>query len=144
MNPRFWQHKSLREVSPAEWEALCDGCGKCCLHKLEDTDTGDLYYTNVACQLLDPDSCRCGDYAHRHQRVPDCVQLTPDNVGDCRWLPATCGYRVVAEGQELPPWHPLISGDPASVHGAGISAQGRVVSEQAVEDLEEHVLEYPL
>lgn len=144
MSLPFWQRKSLDEMSRSEWEALCDGCGKCCLHKLEDVDSGDLYYTNVACRLLDLNSCRCSDYQNRHQRVADCLRLTPNNLGDCRWLPATCGYRLVAEGKDLPEWHPLISGDPATVHAAGVSARGRVVSEQTVDDLADHVIDQPL
>lgn len=140
MTPRFWQHKPLAALSSEEWEALCDGCGKCCLHKLEDIDSGELYYTNVACRLLDLHTCRCGDYAHRHQRVADCIQLTPANLGDCRWLPSTCAYRLVAEGKDLPTWHPLVSGNAISVHAAGVSARNRAVSEQEVDDLEDHIL----
>ncbi len=122
----FWKTKPLSELSNREWEALCDGCGKCCLAKLEDEDTGDIYWTSVGCRLFDGATCRCHDYENRLARVPDCVQLTPENVGTIPWLPATCGYRLVAEGKDLLWWHPLISGDPETVHEAGISMRGRV------------------
>jgi len=129
----FWLAKSLEEMTPAEFESLCDGCGKCCLHKLEDEDTGDVYYTKVACRFLDHDSCRCQEYSQRQTLVPECVVLTPESVKDTYWLPETCAYRLIAEGAPLFDWHPLISGDPDSVHKAGMSVAGQVVHESAVD-----------
>ena len=122
----FWRAKGLEAMSPAEWESLCDGCARCCLVKLEDEETGEIAYTDVGCTLLDAKSCRCRDYPGRQARVPDCVRLTPDVVGALHWLPPTCAYRLVAEGRDLYWWHPLVSGDPRSVHLAGISVQDRV------------------
>lgn len=122
----FWKQKSLEQMTAAEWESLCDGCGRCCLVKLEDEDTGAIAYTDVGCTLFDGEACRCRDYAHRDTRVPDCVRLTPQSVRTLRWLPPTCGYRLVAEGRDLPWWHPLVSGDPESVHTAGVSVRGRM------------------
>ena len=135
----YWKRKRLEDMSKEEWEGLCDGCGQCCLHKLEDVDTGDIALTNVACRYLDLGSCRCGDYANRKVNVPDCVQLTPQNARELAWLPASCGYRLVARGQDLAWWHPLVSGDPGSVHEAGISVRGEAVSEDRVRDVQEHV-----
>jgi uncharacterized cysteine cluster protein YcgN (CxxCxxCC family) len=142
--PDFWRRKRLEELSPDEWEALCDGCGRCCLHKLEDADTRELSYTRVACRLLDLDTCRCGDYANRHRRVPDCVSITPAVLRSCRWLPWTCAYRRLAEGRDLAWWHPLVSGDAATVVQAGISVRGRVLSERhvPVEGLDEHEIRW--
>lgn len=128
----FWETKTLAEMSQDEWESLCDGCGKCCLIGLEDADTGEIYLTDVACKLFDGASCRCSDYANRKARVPDCVQLTPQNVGELAWLPKTCAYRLVHEKRPLYPWHPLVSGDPESVHAAGVSVRGKVRSEVGV------------
>lgn len=140
----FWKQKSLREMTAAEWESLCDGCGRCCLHKLEDMDSGAVHYTRVACRLLDLDSCRCLDYSHRTARVPDCETLTPDKLTQIAWLPVTCAYRLVAEGKDLPSWHPLVSGDPQSVHDAGVSVRLLAVSEVEVDDYEPYVLEHSL
>jgi uncharacterized cysteine cluster protein YcgN (CxxCxxCC family) len=125
----FWETKTLQQMTPQEWESLCDGCGNCCLHKLRNDDTGDLFHTNVACRLLDGNSCRCSAYAERKRLVPDCVVLTPARAAKFDWLPATCAYRLLAEGKPLPEWHPLISGDPESVHRAGISVRGKTISE---------------
>lgn len=140
----FWRRKSLNELTREQWESLCDGCGRCCLHKLEDEDSGELYFTNLACHLLDPHSCRCGNYGQRFQLVPDCISLRAEDIRRFAWLPSTCAYRLLAEGHDLPDWHPLVSGDPESVHRAGISARGRTVCEtQAADDIEEHIVEWP-
>ena len=143
MNVRpFWQTKSLEEMTHEEWESLCDGCGKCCLIKLEDGDSGEIDHTDVACKLLDLETCRCGNYARRKQIVPDCIVLTPDKINSLRWMPSTCAYRLISEGKDLPDWHPLVSGEFESVHRAGISVRGRAVSEDDVpdEDLEDHIV----
>ncbi|PRD45230.1 YcgN family cysteine cluster protein [Phyllobacterium phragmitis] len=128
MTRPFWQTKTLEELSRKEWESLCDGCGRCCLHKLQDEDTDEIYLTSVACTLLDADTCQCSDYPDRRKKVPDCVFLTPEIVHESAWLPKTCGYRLVAEGQDLYWWHPLVSGDPNTVHEAGISVRGKVTA----------------
>lgn len=141
----FWRRKRLEEMTPAEWESLCDGCGKCCLIKLEDPDSEEIAHTDVSCHLLDLGSCRCGDYDRRKEIVEDCVVLTPEEVGRLRWMPSTCAYRLLAEGKDLAWWHPLVSGDPESVHRAGISVRGRAVTEAKVPDeaLEDHIVEWP-
>jgi uncharacterized cysteine cluster protein YcgN (CxxCxxCC family) len=139
----FWKAKRLEEMSAAEWESLCDGCGRCCLHKLRHDDSGELSFTNVACRLLDLHSCRCGDYAARRRLVPDCVQLSPGALTDIDWLPPTCAYRRLAEGRDLAWWHPLVSGDPESVHRAGVSVRGRAISETRAGALEDHVVDWP-
>lgn len=142
----FWREKSLDEMDPTEWESLCDGCGRCCLVKLEDEDTGDVHYTSVGCKLLDGASCRCRDYPNRSAQVADCVRLTPDTVRSLSWLPVTCAYRRVSEGKDLMWWHHLVSGDPDTVHRAGISVRGRVdAGEDDVElvDLVDYVTDWP-
>lgn len=143
MSEPFWKTKSMSEMSTAEWESLCDGCARCCLHKLEDIDTGEVHYTSVVCKLM-TDDCRCSRYAERSRLVPDCVQLTPERAVEFRWLPTTCAYRLVAEGKDLPGWHPLVSGDPAAVHEAGISVRGKVLSEDHVhpEAMDEHIIRW--
>jgi uncharacterized protein len=122
----FWRVKTLEEMSTSEWESLCDGCGRCCLVKLEDEDSGEIHFTDIGCRLLDGKSCRCTDYPRRRRRVRDCVKLTPATVRSLPWLPVTCAYRVVAEGGDLAWWHPLVSGSDETVHDAGISVRGRV------------------
>ncbi len=139
----FWKTKSLEQMSRAEWESLCDGCGRCCLHKLRDDDTEELAFTNVACRLLDLESCRCKDYANRKQHVPDCVKLTVARVRKIDWLPPTCAYRLLAEGGDLAWWHPLVSGRAETVHEAGVSVRGRAIAERAAGDLEDHVVDWP-
>ena len=141
----FWTTKSLSELTPDEWESLCDGCARCCLVKLEDIDTGELHYTDVACALLNLKVCRCTDYARRAEHVPDCVQLTPQRLDEIDWLPETCAYRLISEGKDLYWWHPLVSGSANTVHEAGVSVRGRVVSESDVahSDLEERCVTWP-
>ncbi len=143
----FWRLKTLAEMTAAEWESLCDGCGRCCLNKLEEEDSGRIYYTSVGCRLFDPETCRCKDYAHRQTWVEDCLQLTPENVPETPWLPPTCAYRLVAEGKDLYWWHPLVSGDAETVHAAGVSVRGRVAaSESDVPDerLEDYLVDWPM
>jgi len=140
----FWNTKTLDEMSSEEWESLCDGCGRCCLHKLEDIDTGLYFYTNIACRLLDCEKCHCTNYAQRRTLVKDCVLITPYDSDQYSWLPLTCAYRRLAEGKSLEWWHPLISGKPETVHEAGISVRGRTVSENSVstEQLEDHIISW--
>ncbi len=145
-DPPFWKRKSLAEMSTAEWESLCDGCGRCCLNKLEDEDTGEIFFTEVGCRLLDCKTCRCRDYANRTATVEDCLQLTPQNVGELTWLPPTCAYKLLAQGRDLYWWHPLVSGDPETVHAAGVSVRGRVVAREdqiREEELEDHIVAWP-
>jgi uncharacterized protein len=139
----FWKTKRLEDMNPTEWESLCDGCGRCCLHKLRDDETNELSFTEVACHLLDLHSCQCQNYANRKAIVPDCVGLTAEELRKIDWLPPTCGYRRVAEGKDLSWWHPLISGDPNTVHTAGISVRGRAISERRAGTLESHIVDWP-
>jgi uncharacterized cysteine cluster protein YcgN (CxxCxxCC family) len=143
MLPRFWEQKSLAELDPQEWESLCDGCAKCCLHKLEDEDSGEVFYTKVVCRYMD-EQCRCTEYQQRNVLVPNCVWLKPEDVAEFHWLPQTCAYRLVAEGKPLPDWHHLISGDTNTVHEAGISIKGRALSEDYVhpDGFEEHIIHW--
>lgn len=134
MNDQFWKRKSLAEMTPDEWESLCDGCGLCCMHKVQDEDSDDVFYTDVACRLFDIDTCRCTDYANRAQQVADCLVLTPDEKDAYEWLPGSCAYRRLADGLDLPGWHPLLTGRPESVHEAGISMQGKAVSEKDADE----------
>lgn len=140
----FWHAKPLAEMTPEEWESLCDGCGRCCLHKLQDEDSGLLFYTNVACRLLDPQHCRCSNYAQRMSLVQDCLSLATNPAARFDWLPLSCAYRRLANGQSLEWWHPLVSGDPDTIHQAGISVRGKTVPEAAVarEELEDHIIHW--
>ena len=147
LKDRFWERRPLAKMSPKEWEALCDGCGKCCLNKLEDEETGRVALTRIACRLLDDDTCRCAHYDNRHQFVPDCIVLRPDNLDThAYWMPDTCAYRLLWQGNPLPDWHPLISGTAESVHDAGVSVRGITLSEFDVpeEDWEDHIIEEPI
>lgn len=143
MNNFFWKDKNLKQMDMREWELLCDGCAKCCLEKLEDEETKEIAYTNVACRLLDIDTCRCSDYRNRQKLVYSCIKLTPEKVATLPWLPSTCAYRLLHEGKDLPDWHPLISNDPDSCQKAGMSCHGRIISERIVTDLEDHICTWP-
>lgn len=147
LRPRFWATIPMADMTSPEWEALCDGCGKCCLNKLEDADTGEVALTRVACRLLDDDTCRCAQYPIRHQFVPECITLDPATIKkSLYWLPQTCAYRLLTEGKPLYDWHPLITRDPDSVRRAGMSMQGRTVSEFEIDedDWEDHIIEEPM
>ncbi len=139
----FWKTKTLEQMTHEEWESLCDGCGRCCLHKLRDDVTEALSFTNVACRLLDLQGCGCSNYPNRQAHVPDCVSLTPEALDEIDWLPPSCGYRRVQEGRGLAWWHPLVSGDPATVHEAGVSVRGRAVSEETSGPLDRHLADWP-
>lgn len=141
----FWS-KPLDQLTKSEWESLCDGCGRCCLVKLEDEDDGKVYFTNITCKLLDCQSCRCTNYEKRATAVPDCVTLTPETVAEIPWLPPTCAYRLRAEGKDLPWWHPLVSGSPETVHSAGISVRGRtgpMEDDIPFEDYPDYIVRWP-
>lgn len=141
-DPAWFDSLPLEALDPQQWEALCDGCALCCLHKIQDSESGEIHYTAVHCGLLDADSCRCSDYPRRLQRVPECISLDAQGAHDFTWLPASCAYRLRAEGKRLPEWHPLVSGDPQSVHRAGISIRGRAISDEYVhpDGYDEHVI----
>ena len=139
----FWRRKTLSEMSRPEWESLCDGCARCCLLKLEDIDTGEIAYTDISCKLLDSGACRCSDYENRQLSVPDCVVLEAKKIVDLGWMPSSCAYRLIAEKKDLAWWHPLVSGDPNTVHEAGISVRGRVVPEQRGDDPEDRIVTWP-
>ncbi|MES9824742.1 MAG: YcgN family cysteine cluster protein [Candidatus Thiodiazotropha endolucinida] len=138
----FWITTPLETMSREMWESLCDGCGKCCLQKLEDEETREIFNTNIVCDLLDLENCRCTHYAQRSKLVPNCVTLTPEDLNDPYWLPQTCAYRLLAEGKQLPDWHPLITGDPESVKNAGHSIRGKVIRESAADDWEHHLVDW--
>ncbi|MFT4518547.1 MAG: putative cysteine cluster protein YcgN (CxxCxxCC family) [Halioglobus sp.] len=140
----WWHEKKLEDLNPVEWEALCDGCAKCCLHKLEDEDSGEIHYTKVRCRYLDEQSCSCSDYKNRSVLVPNCIDLKGADVAGLNWLPNTCAYRLRARGEQLPNWHPLVSGDPESVHEATVSIRGRAVSEEYVhpDGYDEHIVHW--
>lgn len=139
----FWKNKTLAELNPEEWEALCDGCGWCCLYKLQDDEDSAIYYTNVTCHLLNLKSLRCTDYPNRHTRVPTCIKITPENIPTLDWLPDTCAYRRISDGCDLPEWHPLVTGDRLSVLRAGASIQGWSISEHGVDldNLEDYLID---
>lgn len=141
----FWKTKTLAQMNDREWENLCDGCGKCCVFTLEDADSGEIYRTDVACKLFDTTTCQCRNYANRKKIVHDCVKLTPKNVAKLDWLPPTCGYRLVSEGQDLPWWHPLVSGDPETVHTANASARNRTRPEGRIKipGLMKRIIQWP-
>ena len=144
LRDRYWEHVPLKKMTAPEWEALCDGCGKCCLNKIEYEDTGEVEFTRVACRLLDGTSCRCSSYDNRHQFVPECVRLNPKTIAKVAyWLPKTCAYKLLHDGNPLPDWHPLVTGDPESTHAAGMSVRGWTVPEFEVdeEDWDQYVIE---
>ncbi|MEX1235358.1 MAG: YcgN family cysteine cluster protein [Roseovarius sp.] len=146
LRPRYWEDTPLTRMTRPEWEALCDGCGKCCMNKLEDEDTGEVVMTRVACRLFDDTSCQCAQYPIRHQFVPECIVLKPTNMdANLYWMPETCAYKLLWQGKKLYDWHPLISGDPQSVHDAGVSMQSRTVPEFEIDedDWEDHIIEEP-
>ena len=140
----WWNDKPLAELDARQWEALCDGCARCCLHKLEDEDDGEVFYTRVRCRYLDEQTCRCSDYPNRSVLVENCIRLDASSVGALEWLPATCAYRMRAQGLPLAAWHPLVSGDPDSVHRAGISIRGRCISDEFVhpDGYDEHIVHW--
>lgn len=140
----FWKRKTFEEMTRAEWESLCDGCARCCLYKLEDEDTGEIFYTNVVCRLLDTYRCRCSAYDERARLMPTCLVLNADLVRQLRWMPSTCAYRLISEGKDLFDWHPLLSGSPESVHQAGISVRWRTLAEKDVdmESLEDYIVDW--
>lgn len=147
LEPRYWERKPLTRMTQAEWEALCDGCGKCCMNKLEDEDTQEVVLTRIACRLFDDSTCHCAQYQIRHQFVPECITLSPANMDrNLYWMPETCAYKLLWTGQSLPDWHPLISGSADSVHAAGVSMQDATVPEQEVDedDWEHHIIEEPI
>jgi len=147
LRPRYWERVKLKDMTPREWEALCDGCGKCCLNKLEDADTGEVALTRVACRLFDDSRCRCSQYDIRKQLVPECVVLTAKTIAKhAYWMPETCAYRLLHEGKSLPAWHPLLTGTPDSVHEAGVSARGLTVPEWEVpeDEWEDYIIEEPV
>ena len=138
----FWKQKKLNQLNDIEWESLCDGCARCCLHKLEDIDTNELCFTNITCKLLDINSCRCMKYDERFKWVPDCISLRQDLEQTIKWLPSTCAYRLISEGKDLPNWHPLISNDPSSVEKAGISIKHLAQSEDDIDDdFQNHIID---
>lgn len=145
-NIPYWQRKRLQSMTAEEWEGLCDGCGKCCLTKLQDADTDEVYYTDLACEYMDHTRCQCTTYATRQQKVPDCIVLTPETIRDFGWLPQTCAYRLLSEDKPLPSWHPLVSGDPESVHRAHVSVREKTIPNSQVpeQDWEEHIIHWVL
>lgn len=139
----FWREKPLDAMNREEWESLCDGCGKCCLHKLEDDETGEVHYTNVACRFLDPETIQCGKYMTRQRYVGNCVVMTPELLDKLPWMPSTCAYRLLYEGKDLFDWHPLVAGDCEAIHTASASVKGKVVDEREAGDFEDHLADWP-
>jgi uncharacterized cysteine cluster protein YcgN (CxxCxxCC family) len=139
-NKKFWTETKLEDMSTDQWESLCDGCGKCCLHKIQDEETQEIHYTNVACRLLDLNTCKCMSYKTRQKKVPDCLKLDISNLTAFKWLPSTCAYKLIANGKELPDWHPLLSGTYDSVHEAGASIYKQAISEDEAGPLENHII----
>jgi len=144
MSDNFWETKQLSEMSSEEWESLCDGCAKCCLNKLEDEDTEEIFFTRVACDLVDLESCRCTKYTERTRLVPECIDLTQHDFSEYTWLPATCAYKLLSDGQPLPPWHPLITGNKESIFEAGVAIRSFAIKESQInmDNLEEHIIEW--
>lgn len=140
--PPFWRRKSLTEMTSEEWESLCDGCAKCCLYRLEDQETREVYFTNVHCRLLHTETSRCTDYENRSTRVSDCVTITPAVLKDPYWLPKTCTYRLLAEGRDLPTWHPLVSGNASTVVASGNCLRGLTICEDDADELENHLVDW--
>lgn len=138
----FWKTKKLHDMTAQEWESLCDGCGKCCLHKLEDEDTGEIFFTSVVCNLIDLKTCRCTRYSERTRLVPECLDLKQHDFAEFNWLPTTCAYRLLSDGRELPVWHPLVSGSAESVKEAGVSISSYAMKESEIDDLEDHIIEW--
>ena len=138
----FWESKTLTEMTNEEWESLCDNCGKCCLHKLEDEDSGDIYFTSVVCDLIDLDTCRCTRYSERCILVPECLDLKQHNFSEYSWLPSTCAYRLLTDGKQLPDWHPLITGNKDSVQEAGVAVSSYAMKESDIDNLEDHIIEW--
>ena len=140
---RFWERIPFKDLNQQQWESICDGCCQCCAHKLQDEDTDEIFKTNVVCQYLDTEKCQCTVYPERHQYVPDCIKITPDNAGTLTWVPETCGYRLLANGKPLPEWHPLETGDPLSAKKANRAVTGKVISEADIneEDFEDYIVE---
>jgi len=139
---KFWETKKLSEMSTDEWESICDSCGKCCLNKLEDEDTGKIFFTSVVCDLIDLESCRCTRYSERTTLVPECLDLKQHDFAEYNWLPATCAYRLLSDGEPLPSWHPLVSGEKESTKEAGVSIGSYAMKESDVDDLEDHIIEW--
>ena len=141
----FWKSKTMAEMTTKEWESLCDGCGKCCCLRMEDEDTAAIYVTDITCKLFDRETCQCGDYANRVAQVPDCVQLTPDNAGKLAWMPQTCAYRLIANGEDLFDWHYLVSGSRETIHDAGMSVQNATYNEIDIPEREhtKHIVIWP-
>ena len=140
---QFWREKKLDQMNAEEWESLCDGCAKCCLEKLEDINTRKISYTNIGCELLDVNECRCKSYTERDRYVPDCVRLSSKNIASLKWMPSTCAYRLLSEGRDLPDWHPLVSGNSNSVHEAGMSIRGRAIASDEAGDYEDYIVQWP-